>query len=127
MKITFDGITIEDAKPKEAIDMIKNIRGKRFKVSDPGVFNLPQEIREGKKVDGRSKRSNYNMNDWTEAEMIYMIKNIDVVPRILAEAPELSSRSKSSIAAKRSAIRVGHRKRMGEVAWRLAHELGLLK
>lgn len=122
MKITFDGITIEDAKPKEAADMIKSIRGKRTVSSTKaGVYKLPAKV----KSKAKSDTSKFD-NPWTEKELTYLMQHWNEKPRFLIEAPELSARKKPAINAKKSAIRTGDKERMGHLAYKLAKEFGVI-
>ena len=112
MKITFDGIIVEDAKPKEIADIIKAVRGKRISSSKAGVYKLPSEI------TGPSKHNNIDMA-WTKEELEYIMDNMDVSPRKLKASPVLSRRGNPAISAKKSAIKSGMKERMGHLAWEI--------
>jgi len=112
MKITFDGILVEDAKPKEIADFIKAVRGKRVSSSKAGMYKLPAEI------TGVNKHNNIDMA-WNKEELSFIMDNMDMSPRVMKDSPALSRRGNPAISAKKSAIKSGIKERMGNVAWKL--------
>lgn len=121
MKITFDGITIDDAKLKEAADFVRMVRGSKgyAKSSTPGMFKLPKEV-----ADGRDGNTNFTVDPWTREELVYIVKNMNKKPKELAQSKELAGRGLPAISARKSAIKSGLAKRMGHAAYEVYQELG---
>ncbi len=112
MKITFDGITIEDATAKEAADVVKLLKGKaKISTTKAGVYKLPGKIRQPQK--------NAIENAWTNKELLFIIDNIGIKPKKLSKSPILAERGLTAISAKKSAIKSGLEKRMGIKAYKL--------
>lgn len=121
MKITFDGIIIEDASPKEIVAMVAALRGKRVSSTKAGVYKLPKSVR------GANADVSKFDNPWTEKEIIFLLKNMDKKPKELVKSPELSSRGKPAISARMSAIRSGDKARMGAMVYKIGTELGIIE
>lgn len=115
MKISFDGITIEDATQKEIVDMIKLLRGKaNSSTTKAGMYKLPSKVRypQGDEFPGA----------WGEKELLFIINNPDMKPKAMKASPELVDRSIAAIGARRSAIKSGNKSRMGHIAYKLIKE-----